>query len=305
MPVSHFFPSFFIKGQYFFPGFKYFGITDYAMLQVITRKEAEILLHKKNGLVRISLDLGRSQTDVVLGGGFAKIGDDSIELKDFDGLKEDACYAIEDGMLKQIAFFSDDTSLYYKLVPTKDWPTVTFSSTPMHRFTHISPKRNAELMIRELSPVRGFVLDTCCGLGYTAILSSKSAEVITYEKDHNVLRIASYNPYSRELFENGRITLSKKDVSASICIHQDNSFDRIIHDPPTFKYAGELYSLAFYKELCRVLKPKGILYHYTPSPGKTHGRKFHAGILGRLKSAGLGNVEYHELSSGIRAVKPR
>jgi hypothetical protein len=36
----------------------------------------------------------------------------------------------------------------------------------------------------------------------------------------------------------------------------DASFDRILHDPPTFTLAGDLYSLEFYSQLSRLLKPQ-------------------------------------------------
>ena len=66
----------------------------------------------------------------------------------------------------------------------------------------------------------------------------------------------------------------------------NNYFDYIIHDPPRFSLAGELYSYNFYKELYRVLRKGGKMFHYTGSPGeKYRGKKFIKGIGERLTKA--------------------
>ena len=60
--------------------------------------------------------------------------------------------------------------------------------------------------MRTIAPLSGRVLDTCTGLGYTAIEAAKTAEqVITIELDPTALEVARLNPWSRELFENPRI----------------------------------------------------------------------------------------------------
>ena len=70
--------------------------------------------------------------------------------------------------------------------------------------------------------------------------------------------------------------------------------------------AVELYQLAFYKELLRVLKKGGRLWHYAPNPGKLKDKKpLHAKIERRLKEAGFKNVLYDEKSNGVIAIKPR
>ena len=79
-------------------------------------------------------------------------------------------------------------------------------------------------------------------------------------------------------------------------------FDIIIHDPPRLSLATELYSLDFYKQIFRVLKNNGKLYHYTGNPGS---RNRHANLPGnvvkRLKIAGFKNIE--KIHYGVRAVK--
>ena len=68
----------------------------------------------------------------------------------------------------------------------------------------------------------------------------------------------------------------------------DRSVDAVLHDPPRFGTAGELYSQAFYEQLGRVLKPKGRLFHYTGSPNRlTSGRDVPAEVARRLQRAGF------------------
>lgn len=72
---------------------------------------------------------------------------------------------------------------------------------------------------------------------------------------------------------------------------EESSFDRIIHDPPTLALAGELYSKNFYQSLFKVLKPGGILFHYTGGPGKMRRRNIPGGVAGRLKAVGFRLIE--------------
>ena len=79
------------------------------------------------------------------------------------------------------------------------------------------------------------------------------------------------------------------------------SFDAILHDPPRFGIAGELYSQAFYDQLARVLKRKGRLFHYTGTPNKlTSGRDVPAEVARRLRNAGFTTAMQGD---GVLAVK--
>ena len=49
--------------------------------------------------------------------------------------------------------------------------------------------------------------------------------------------------------------------------------DAVLHDPPRFGIAGELYSQSFYDQLARVLRPRGRLFHYTGTPNKLTSRR--------------------------------
>jgi len=131
-------------------------------------------------------------------------------------------------------------------------------------------------------------------------LASKNTIVYSFEKDKNIIEIARLNPYSK-LNEN--IKLFNEDVFHGIRRFKDGFFNGIIHDPPTFKLANELYSREFYNELYRVLKRKGRLYHYAPWPGKLKKEVFYLKIVRRLKEAGFKDVKYKEKSSGVSCVK--
>ena len=274
------------------------------MLPIITKKEADIILLANADSVRVSVDLGKSVQEIRIDGDNVVIGTEKVPLEEFKRLKPHTCYVIQENSLKKLVHFAVETNYYYKLVPTGDWPTITLSSTPMHRHIHISPKKAAEVMVSQISPIKGIVLDTCCGLGYTAIISSKHANrVYTFEKDKYVLNIASYNPYSLELFNSKKIELHESDVHCGIKKFKTNFFDRIIHDPPTYKYAPELYSTEFYNELFRVLKNGGKMYHYAPCPQKTRDRNFYTGIMKRLNSVGFKKVHYIAEASGVAVQK--
>ncbi len=271
---------------------------------LLTLREASFLLHSPKGEVALSLDLGKSKATVLIEEDSVILGNQALSKSALRKVKGDSVYFVDGNALKQVSLFSEETNFYYKLFPTADWPTITLSSTPMHRHTRTTPKKDTELKIREISPVKGIVLDTCCGLGYTAIMAAQQAEkVLTFDSDPNVHRVAEYNPYSEELFTNKKIQLTQGDIFEEIKAMKSDTFDRIIHDPPTLSYAPKLYSAEFHQQLFRVLKSGGILYHYCPQPQKTKGKLLYPRIQKQLREAGFQEAEYHWQSSGIRAAK--
>ena len=79
-------------------------------------------------------------------------------------------------------------------------------------------------------------------------------------------------------------------------------FDFIIHDPPTLSFASELYSGDFYKQMFRVLKKSGKIYHYTGTPGSKNRNVNLAGnVSKRLKKVGFRDIE--KVHYGVRAKK--
>ncbi|MCS7134369.1 MAG: methyltransferase domain-containing protein [Candidatus Pacearchaeota archaeon] len=202
--------------------------------------------------------------------------------------------------MEKIQFYSEKTRKFYQLFPTSTIPTLKISGVPMHRFTNMDPLKDTLLKIKAAKPI-GIVLDTCCGLGYTAIFAAKKPEVkkvYTFEKDENVIKIAKLNDASKDLFENKKIILEIGDVTKKIRKFKDGFFDSVVHDPPTFKLAPELYSENFYREIIRVLKAGGRLWHYCPNPQKLkYGERFRKKLERKLKKYFY--VSFDEFSSGF------
>jgi len=206
----------------------------------------------------------------------------------------------------EIKFFDEKTRKFYKLVSTKTWPTLEISGIHMHRIKDVDPKTDTELKIKSLGKIYGKVLDVCTGLGYTAILVArkKSVEkVVTIEKDENVIKIARQNEFSRELFENPKIELIIGDAFEVVKSFESETFNFIIHDPPRFSLAPELYSQEFYNHLYRVLKKGGKMFHYTGEPGKLSGKNFIQGITKRLLLAGFGKIVKVKEAKGLVVYK--
>jgi len=191
-------------------------------------------------------------------------------------------------------------------VPTVP-PTIEINGIRMHRTKDVNPLQDTLNKVNTVKPKEGeTVLDTCMGLGYTAIEAVKrGAYVITVEKDKNVIELARINPWSRELFRGGKIQIIHGDVFEVVKRFNDGSFDVIIHDPPRFSLAGHLYSGEFYEELFRILKPGGRLFHYVGDPGKKYRRKdLQKGVMERLRRVGFIGVKRAKEALGIVARKP-
>ncbi|MEM5834829.1 MAG: methyltransferase [Candidatus Aenigmatarchaeota archaeon] len=205
-------------------------------------------------------------------------------------------------MREEIKFFSKKTKKFYRLVQTKTWPTLEISGIHMHRIKEVDPKLDSILKVRSLGRIHGKILDTCAGLGYTAILAArkrKVEKVFTVEKDKNVIKIARLNPYSKELFENPKIFLIQGDVFEEIKKFPEDFFDFVIHDPPRISLAPELYSKEFYSELFRVLKNNGKIFHYIGKPGQLQGKNYLKGIVRRLKETGFKRIKRVDYALGL------
>ncbi len=149
------------------------------------------------------------------------------------------------------------------------------------------------------------VLDTCMGLGYTAIESAKKAgvgHVTTCEYSEAVIKLAKWNPMSEPLFEKGgKIEVVFGDISELIKTMKPSSFDYIIHDPPRFSLAPQLYSSGFYSELFRVCGPGARIFHYVGSVGKRSGKHIEQGAMKRLMDAEFQRLKYNARLQGIFA----
>jgi predicted methyltransferase len=194
------------------------------------------------------------------------------------------------------------TASLIKLVPT-EWgpPTFQIDGIKMLSTSQGSPYADAERKVGLIKPRGKVILDTCGGLGYFAAwcLAGGARQVLSYEKNPDVIWLRSLNPWSPGT--GGGLTLTQGDIVGEIAMLPDASVDAVLHDPPRFGIAGELYSQVFYGDLARVIKRKGKLFHYTGAPNKlTSGRDVSSEVSKRLRNAGFA-VELN--GDGVLAVK--
>lgn len=236
---------------------------------------------------RGSLDLGRSS-------GEAQLGTDQWHWQGiaypYPGKLKDRTLYWWDG--EAFAPVSRYAGKLIKLVPT-DWqvPTFEIDGIKMLPTEKESPLDDARRKVALVQPAGKAVLDTCGGLGYFAAccLDAGVARLQSFEKNEDVLWLRSLNPWSPAPDASaGRLQLAHADVSQAIAALPDAAFDAALHDPPRFGIAGELYSLDFYRQLARVLRKGGRLFHYTGSPNRlTSGRDVPREVANRLGNAGF------------------
>ena len=257
-------------------------------------------------IAQTSLDLGREEVQVRLETEGVRMGADIVPWAVIEEIakSDTACFAIEDGEARKIQTFSEETGRVYTLYPTAGAPTMLVSGVPMHRIKGIDPLEDTRRKLRTIAPVTGRVLDTATGLGYTAIEAAGTASsVLTVELDPAAQSMAKANPWSRELFEDERIKRHYGDSFDVVRELADASFDRVIHDPPMFSLAGELYSLEFYRELHRVMAPGGRLFHYVGDPASHSGARVTRGVLRRLDEASFRDVKRRPEAFGVSAAR--
>ncbi|MDR6641094.1 putative methyltransferase [Luteibacter sp. 1214] len=241
------------------------------------------------GTWRGSLDLGRTDDDVSLAA-------DTWTWRERvypwpRKLKDRTLYWWDGESFEPVSRFSGSL---IKLVPT-EWgaPTFEIDGIKMLPTSKESPVDDARRKVALVEPRGKVVLDTCGGLGYFAAccLDSGVARIDSFEKNADVLWLRNINPWSPDPEApetGGRLTLTHADISHAIAHIADASVDALLHDPPRFGIAGELYSQAFYGQLARVLRRGGRLFHYTGSPNKlTSGRDVPREIATRLTKAGF------------------
>lgn len=194
------------------------------------------------------------------------------------------------------------TTSLIKLVPTK-WgpPTFEIDGIKMLPSAQVSPYADAERKVGLIQPLGKVILDTCGGLGYFAAwcVQGQARQVLSFEKNPDVIWVRGHNPWSPQT--GGVLSLRQGDISQEIGSLPDESVDAILHDPPRFGIAGELYSQAFYDQLARVLKRKGKLFHYTGAPNRlTSGRDVPNEVAKRLRQAGFAT---ELVGDGVLAVR--
>lgn len=182
----------------------------------------------------------------------------------------------------------------YKLVPTVHGaPTFEIDGIKMLPTAQVSPYEDARSKVALVEPRGLRVLDTCGGLGYFAAccLEAGVAQVDSFEKSEDVLWLRTLNSWSPDpaaAEAGGRLHLVHGDVSEEIARLPTAGYDALLHDPPRFGIAGELYSQVFYDQLARVLRRGGRLFHYTGRPNRlTSGRDVPREVARRLEKAGF------------------
>ena len=247
--------------------------------------------------VACSLDLGRSNTTVELTAeGWQWQGTRYVSPQ---RCKDHTVYYWDEEAFVPVARY---TQALVKLVPTK-WgaPTFEIDGIKMLPTAQVSPYADAERKVDLIQPQGKVVLDTCGGLGYFAAwcLERQARQIISFEKNPDVLWLRSLNPWSPVV--GGALTLNEGDVVEGIALMSNASVDAVLHDPPRFGIAGELYSQDFYGQLARVLKKKGRLFHYTGTPNKlTSGRDVPAEVAKRLQRAGFTTTFNGDGVMGVR-----
>ncbi|WP_426703227.1 class I SAM-dependent methyltransferase [Rhodanobacter sp. Col0626] len=259
---------------------------------LLTRPTAEALLAARDAGADEwigSLDLGRSSDQALLRADTwqwrgqhhpypHKLKDRTIYYRDGDEFAPVSRYA--DSLIK--------------LVPT-EWgaPTFEIDGIKMLPTAKESPFEDARRKVALVEPQGKVLLDTCGGLGYFAAccLEAGVARIHSFEKNADVLWLRTLNPWSPDPDapeSSCRLQLTHADVSEAITQIADASIDALLHDPPRFGIAGELYSQAFYDQLARVLRRGGRLFHYTGNPNKlTSGRDVPREVAKRLEKAGF------------------
>ncbi len=278
---------------------------------ILSYIQAEVLLAAKQhgqASVEVSPDLGISTvTGQVLQEGIHFPSGEQVNWQQLEKIKKSNvnCFLIEpDGSMHPIQVFSEATNRMCSLLPTKRTPSMLIAGFTMHRIVDIDPMQDTLKKIATLTPITGRVLDTATGLGYTAIEAAKTAEqVVTIELDPGAQEIARLNPWSRGLFDNPRIQQIMGDAYEVVPTFESNSFSAILHDPPVFSLAGELYSGAFYRELYRILKRGGKLFHYIGNLDSKSSGTVARGALKRLQESGFTRVVKKPEAFGVVAYK--
>ena len=265
---------------------------------------AEVARNILGGEVSISLDLGLTLSTVSRKGDYYQILGYIVSSEDLNVVaeRENAVFFPEGGALFQVAIAAGG---YYKLVPTSGAPTLEIDGVRMHRTKETTPNADTSEKLGVLGLNGGRVLDTCMGLGYTAVgaLVRGAEVVVSIERQPPVVRVAQMNPWSRRLFEGG-ISLLLGDSFFTVDSLPSGYFDWVVHDPPRLTHAGDLYSEVFYTKLFRVMADGGRLFHYTGEPrSRYRGVDLQKGVQTRLKSAGFRDTEYHTGVMGVTCEK--
>jgi predicted methyltransferase len=259
-----------------------------------------------SGKTRVSLDLGLTHSDIEQKNDKISFPDGQNILKeDLTKIseKDNVVFFISEGQVFMVAVSNGN---YYKLVPTDGAPTIEIDGIRMHRTKDVTPEVDTAAKLDALGKVSGSVLDTCMGLGYTAIEAHRrgATEVITVDLKPSVLKISAMNPWSQDLFKTDGIHPVIANSFTLVNTFPDNYFNSIIHDPPRHNLAGLLYSKTFYQKIFKIMKRSGRLFHYVGEPrAKYRGVNLIRGVQNRLREVGFHSLKIHRDVRGITCTK--
>lgn len=255
----------------------------------------------------VSPDLNRTTVTVALDAdGVRFAGGRRLGWADAETIaaSDNVCFLLEEDGVRPIRVFSQVTNWVRTLYPTEHAPTTLVSGVAMHRIEGVDPYEDTLNKVRAASPVVGHVLDTATGLGYTAIEAARMAEhVVTVEIDPASVEIARLNPWSQALFDNPKIELIIGHTWDVVEGMDEETFTVIIHDPPAFSLGGDLYAGDFYRELHRVLRRGGRLFHYVGDPASKSVQRVQRGVVRRLLEAGFRRIVPEPRAFGLVAHK--
>ena len=132
---------------------------------------------------------------------------------------ENNLFSDEEGRLykktsKGMEKLSKFTDHYYSLRVFNGIPVLEIDGVRMHLIKNFKTPLDYSKEVCKLLKIKDedIVLDSCGGLGYTAIEASKKAKkVISIEKNKTVLELGKENPYSEDYFKSKKIKIIHSD----------------------------------------------------------------------------------------------
>jgi radical SAM protein (TIGR01212 family) len=196
---------------------------------------------------------------------------------------------------------------------TTDDGSITFFSEDWKEHYHTKTGARLEAEKKFVEPAKLAVklqttdiklLDVCFGLGNNSLAAFGTAEntnhrldVIALEMDKRVVRAASecfqtletdpvnwrtvlseLHSHSSFITQNSSLSLLWGDARYLIQKIPDNSMDVVFHDPFSSQHCPELWTVEFFQQLYRVMKPDGVLLTYSSSL-PVRGAMLEAGFL--------------------------
>lgn len=242
--------------------------------------------------VMVTLNLGQSERSVDIVKNVVKIDSYEISAKKLEKIvkRGNVVFAVDEDGLYPLEIRDQG---YVKMVPAEDGygpPTFEISGIKMHRTKDISPYDDARTKAEAVVRTNDTVLDTCGGFGYTALWARRvgASDVISVERNPDIVALRKYNPWSQDYLLDENIEKIAGNAAEEITQFDRGYFDSILHDPPRFSLAEELYGGEFLQNLITVLRSGGYLAFYTGEPYRaSKGNNFVENLVKRLQKLGM------------------